>query len=309
MLWEVGFGLAYNSDSLEAVGRYWARLAHSENRSQSGRTRGQVHLAMLEVARGRWGDAGLQFDSAARVKPSIAFASRAWLAAFPILLRDSVELAALRDSVIEWQPPPYQSDAWRGVGSASIPGEAGPRMREYVLGLLSARLNDPVSANRWADELELASTPPDAIGLRRDLAREIRALTAWQDGRAMDALLHLESSNMAVTRSRDIFVPLYRRPFGRMLRAQILQDLNRSDEALNWYGTFEFSNWGIEYVFLAPVYLRKAQIYERLGERDRAIEFYRRFVDRWQDADAEYQGLVGNARDRIAQLTAGGNGA
>ncbi len=109
---------------------------------------------------------------------------------------------------------------------------------------------------------------------------------------------------MAIAKRSDIFTPLYRRPFGRFLRAEILQQLDREEEALDWYGTFEPYHPGIEYVFLAPVYLRQAEIHERREERERAIEFYRRFVARWQDADAEYQPLVDNVRSRIARLVA-----
>ena len=302
-LWLAGYSLASATDSLRAARRFLERLAGAADRSEGGRARGQIHLAHLEVGRGRCRTARLEFDRAGVMKPAVAFASRAWLAALPFLARPEAELAALLDSLRDWQPPAPGSNAWRVFG-ARIPGELRPWVKEYVLGLLSARLGEVESAERHAHELERAVAPPDSVGLRSDLAREIRALTALEAGRPGEALALLEGSSMAIAKNNDVFTPLYRRPLGRFLRAEILQQLGHDEEALDWYDTFDWLVWGIEYVFLAPVYLRQAEIHERREERERAIELYRRFVARWQDADAEYQPLVDDVKSRIARLAA-----
>jgi tetratricopeptide (TPR) repeat protein len=55
---------------------------------------------------------------------------------------------------------------------------------------------------------------------------------------------------------------------------------------------------------LAPTYHRIAEIYEAQGNRAKALAYYQKFVDLWNDADPQLQPLVRDVRARIARLTA-----
>jgi DNA-binding SARP family transcriptional activator len=44
------------------------------------------------------------------------------------------------------------------------------------------------------------------------------------------------------------------------------------------------------------------ELYEQKGDRTKALERYRTFVDLWQDADPELQPRVREIRERIARL-------
>ena len=55
-------------------------------------------------------------------------------------------------------------------------------------------------------------------------------------------------------------------------------------------------------VYLAPAELDVAALYERQGDRTRALAAYRTFVDLWRDADPELRPAVERARARIAAL-------
>jgi serine/threonine-protein kinase len=294
-VFKAGFWVATYTDRLREARHIWEILASGRNRSESNRAWAQIDLAELEVARGRWSAARSEFERAAEMMPAVAFASSVLLSALPFMARSRAELIAVRDSVNAWEPPP----------SAAIPVELVPWIRQYALGLLSTRLGDMESAERWARELEGATAPPDPIGLRSDLAREIRALVALEDARPAQALDLLEGTRMDIRSRDEVFSLLYRRPVGRLLRAEALEKLDRGEEALLWYSTF-VTPWANEYVFLAPVCLRIGEIYDHQGQRERAIHYYRRFVARWQDADPQYQPLVDDVRARIARLTADG---
>ena len=89
------------------------------------------------------------------------------------------------------------------------------------------------------------------------LALEIRALAAHGARRPAEALAMLEESSMAVTHSSKAGVHLYRRPSSVFLRAKLLQQLDRGEEALAWYSSF-FDFPG--YVFLSPTCMRMAEI-------------------------------------------------
>jgi len=48
---------------------------------------------------------------------------------------------------------------------------------------------------------------------------------------------------------------------------------------------------------------RLAQLYEALGQPEKAAEQYRAFIELWKDADQELQPRVSDARQRLAKLT------
>jgi hypothetical protein len=57
--------------------------------------------------------------------------------------------------------------------------------------------------------------------------------------------------------------------------------------------------------YQGPSLLRRAQIYEQLGKPDKAMDFYRRFLKLWKDADPELQPFVDEARRSLDKLLEG----
>ena len=47
---------------------------------------------------------------------------------------------------------------------------------------------------------------------------------------------------------------------------------------------------------------RSGEIYENLGEMDKAVENYRRFIEYWKDCDPELRPMVEDAQARLALL-------
>lgn len=302
-----GSNLANHSDSVLAAQRVLRRLAADTERSDWGRAQAALFLAHLEASRGRWDGTRNEFARAYDWDPALPFTSYAWLVAMPFFSRPEGEIALVRDSLEGWQVPPAarQKRLHPQVipDVLALPDELRPWIKDYLLGLLHARLGDTAIAERFAVRLDRAEEPRDSLGLRHDLAIEIRALVALQAGRPDAALQLLEQARMAVATSDQAWYPrYYSRPVGRFLRAEALRTLGRDDEALGWYGTFG-EKYGTEYVYRAVVSLRRAEIHERRGERQRALDYYRRFLARWQDADPEYQALVREVEGRVGRLT------
>jgi serine/threonine-protein kinase len=304
----VAWALANHTDSLATARRLLARLSEDAQRSDWGRAQAQLFHAHLEAARGRWGEVRTQFVHGARWDPDISLSSYAWLVAMPFFDRPREEIAAVRDSLRMWMvSPPGTTDGRLHPQVLPdvlvLPDELRPWIKEYLLGLLSARLGDHAEAARSAARLERAKQPRDTVGLRHDLALEIRALAALGAGSPDAALDLLENAGMTVAKADQAWYPRhYTRPFGRFLRAEALRLLGRDEEALDWYAIFG-DKYGTEYVYRAAVYLRQGEIHERRGDRQRALQYYRRFIARWQDADPEYQSLVRDVERRISQLT------
>ncbi|MCZ6746746.1 MAG: tetratricopeptide repeat protein, partial [Acidobacteria bacterium] len=54
--------------------------------------------------------------------------------------------------------------------------------------------------------------------------------------------------------------------------------------------------------YLPATLRRLGELYEERGDRQKAVEYYSRFVDLWTDADADLQPTVEDIRGRVARL-------
>jgi tetratricopeptide (TPR) repeat protein len=89
--------------------------------------------------------------------------------------------------------------------------------------------------------------------------------------------------------------------YERWSRAELLRELGRFDEALRWYRSMAETSVH-ELAYLAPSHLRRAQIYEQLGDRARASYHYSRFATLWSRCDPALRPMVADARRRAALL-------
>ncbi|MCH6548041.1 MAG: hypothetical protein IH798_06300, partial [Gemmatimonadetes bacterium] len=53
---------------------------------------------------------------------------------------------------------------------------------------------------------------------------------------------------------------------------------------------------------LPAAYQRLGELHEERGNREKAVEYYNRFVELWENADPELQPVVEDVRGRIARL-------
>jgi serine/threonine-protein kinase len=291
-----------------------AQLGEERAKSPEWRALLTLRTALLEASLGRWRGAQVELERLAELSPNWAIEYRAlWSLQFRSLTR--AELVALRDSLSSWDPVTSrllivepESD-WRTGPSPTVAryylfahNDVNGHVRSYLLGRLSARLDEYDAALRHAEELERMEAPATAGTISRDLAQAVRAHIFWSRGDTARALAALEAAPREVPRQRLWTSPFFAEPQERFLLAELLEARGRDDEALAWYGTF-----GVPSVYdvfhLAPSYFRRAQIYERLGKLEEARHHYARFVELWQDADPELQPQVEAARRALQALT------
>jgi len=285
-------------------------LTDARRRPQETISIGHLLTALIEAAGGRWNAAESAFHEANAAGEGVGILERAWIAALPYFGVDDGLKRSLRDSLVGWHPPeaylgrPRSRQAGRFpfTGLLFTPQWLVPHARHYVLGLLSAGLDDDPEASRYAALLLEANDPSDSIGLLRDLSLEIQALRAMRHGDTSTALAVLESAGLRVASHYQVFESMFHtRPLTRFLRAEALAAVGRKHEALGWYATK--SPWlDPAFVLQAWTCFRQGELYERLGDRSRAVYHYRRFVARWQHADAAHQSLVRDTRRRLDRL-------
>jgi len=285
-----------------AVSESLARLDLAPTRRPDIRANAQLFLAWLEVARGRWTAAKATFAVAERMPEAPpVLVQRAMAATLPFVGVPRADLDSIRAELKRWDPGSGVAGSDPGLGA-----RLQPHLRLYLLGLLSSRLGDRVTALSYAAEIEGTHGPTEAGSVLRDLAQTVRADVALQGGNPQAAAQTLDSVQGQVPLEL-VSVPLYInvREFAqehtRYLRLVLLSAGRMDREALRWIES-SFQGSPSEIVYLAPMHLERAEVYERLGELEKAVDHYRRFVTLWENCDAPLRPLVEKARSRLAQL-------
>ncbi|MGH7518076.1 MAG: tetratricopeptide repeat protein [Gemmatimonadales bacterium] len=253
-----------------------------------------LRLGMLKVGQGRWRAASA--DLARTAGPGGRLA-RAFYASLPFVKAAPQELERIQSDLEHWnpiaEPPP--------AGSA-LEASLAPHLRQWLLGLVALRAGSPSRALERALAIERMTSPPGGVAVVRSMVRTLRAGAAGQQNRAAEALRLLEPVRGEVPASL-LRVSFYGEEPARYLRAELLQQLGRDREALDWL-RYGFADTPAELAYLAPVHFRQGEIYERLGERAKAAEHYELMLRLWEHCDPELQPVVGDARTRLARMLA-----
>ena len=151
----------------------------------------------------------------------------------------------------------------------------------------------------------------DTTRLRRLAAREesgTRTKTSLVAGIAsrrpvpgfVHAALALAQGDTALALSRFLAFPDSLCPNARQLREARFRLLAATGRGAEAAGVFDRSNdrW-------VPLVLERARLAERLGDRPRAVKWYRFVADAWRHADPELQPTVAEARAAIVRLGGG----
>jgi len=288
------------ADAAWQVGQWLERPAAAEPfaRAAAGRperpARGAALLAQNLIAQGRWTAADSALMAIERAAGPRARVTRGLWATLPFLAVPRAELEAIRADVAGWDP-------------AKEPGEPGPenellpQVQLYVLGLLDSRLGRPDAALKEAAQLETAQVADGNQPVVRSFGAAVRADVALAAHRPADALKALEPVRGEVPLDLSGRSP-FSEDYPRFLRAEALLGLGNDAEALRWLEN-GFGGTPDEMAFRAQASLRLGDIYERQGDRQKAIDSYSRFVRLWGACDARLRPAVEDARGRLARLT------
>ena len=260
---------------------------------------GQVMLAHLDAAVGRWRDARADLALATAYAPLDAVEHEALLSLAPLVDEEPGAREArlrLRDELRSAPPPPPAELPFR-LTDESLQA----MLRAYLAGVLSARDGDTAAAVAAMRALDTLPDPSGAIDIRSGLRLAIRGEIARASGAPEAALAAFEHSARRtpwVTSWTSAFVS---QALERYARAELLHQLGRDEEALRWYRTFD-QNSPYDLVYLGPAAYRQGQILEALGRPAEAAAQYQRFVSLWRDCDPELKRFTGDAARRLAAL-------
>lgn len=213
----------------------------------------------------------------------------------------------LRDAIVQWDTTEARM-LEPGMHRDLYPTEYA-EVKSFLLGLVSFRLDDQAALERHRHDVEQVAARKGDMSRAFGLAQLLTALSRWRRGDSDGALEAIELVRRRKPHmTAGELCPIRDRVFDRYLRAEILFAEGRWAESLPWFASLNEAGhravWGITY--LGPSLLRRAEAYEQLGETEKAIEFYRRFIKLWESADPELQPLVARARRSLDQLILAG---
>ena len=277
-------------------------LLLSTQRNPDFRWAAHALRAALAFAQGRWSVVDGELNETAGGEAEWSLEMRALFSMFPILQVPPEDLRSLRVSIRTWDPEAFVLPSFLELFGPH--SEHHREFRLYLLGLLSARLNELEDAREYRDSLGEYGRAPETRERTHSFAQSVNAHIAHTEGDPETALRILDGADY-FPRFEYIFAsPFFSRALDRWLRAELEEELGRPTEALGWYATLS-DGWG-EFLFAAPAHMRQAQIHEGLGEVDEAIDHYERFEALWADADPELQLLVEEARTARERLVGSG---
>ncbi|MDB4882858.1 MAG: hypothetical protein JWL95_1624, partial [Gemmatimonadetes bacterium] len=260
---------------------------------------GRVLLAHLALARGHWREARAELAIARAHSPADAIEHQLLLSLSPLLASTPADLAAQRAELEQMAPASAHETST--LPWPRSPNSMQPMIRAYLAGMASARTRDDAGRERALAQLAALPDPTDASAVGLGFASSIRAEHERALGRPAVALAMLEQGARATPFVAAWTSGIVSQGYERFQRAELLHELGRDDEALQWYGTFG-ENSPYDLVYLAPSLFRQAQIYETRGARALAAQRYARFLDLWKDCDAELRPMTTLAASRLAAI-------
>lgn len=278
--WSIGT-YARNLDAAIEV----ASALTAPDRSLEARQQGLIWLAYFELARGKWEAAKEELEELARFAPGTALEYEAMLATMPFAPVSDTQLADILNRLERLDPESIPPSSNPSVAFSSHDG-LHPFIRAYLLGLLEARLGREDDALRYADAAGAIQLESTSGSLADDLSHSVRAAVHYQAGRLEQALAELEAPHYDAWYGQTMVSPLFARVAERFLRAEILFDLERYDEAEDWYTTIgEICPSGLPYRTVAL--LRLASIAEERGDAAIAADYQSQFDALWAEADPD----------------------
>ena len=255
-----------------------------------------VVTAHLDLMRGRVSRALANLSRAAAIDEAWALEMRALFALLPFRSPSAAERNGAHAALVAWNPGGAATNRNQALASHNAMHSV---LRQYLLGSLEVAAGRTAGALRAADDAEREGEAAGAAAFGGYLARSVRAQVARAAGRSGEALGMLELPQPEIWYQLAITSPFYACALERFLRAELLRETGRLDEALAWYATLgETSPY--ELIYLAPAHFRQSQIHDTLGNREQAALHARQAAGLWAGCDAELSAFMHQPGEELA---------
>jgi DNA-binding SARP family transcriptional activator len=210
----------------EALARSFIQVA----RSPELRALCHTLVAHVALAGGRDDLAESHLELARSLDPTWGLEMQAFFSALPFRPVSESRLRELRGTLEAWDPASVAPSMFLIF---AMHNELHPALRLYLLGLIDLRLGQLGSAREQAALLRGLAGP--AEGLVASLWLELQAAIARAEGRPEEAIQILERSRPRLWFQLTVASPFFSLGSQRYLRAELLREVGRLEEAAGWY--------------------------------------------------------------------------
>ena len=220
---------ARNLAGAERLGR--AMLQHA----RSDQFRALCHVAVAHVlhAMGRGDDALAELEALPPLRAGWAVGTRALFRTLPFVSTPREELERDREILREAIPPEPPAAL---SSLLEIHDALSAHLRQFLLGLLSARLNDEAELLQSIEQLSELALPQGAGRLLEYMDRTLRAEVLRALGKPREALDALGPARRSLWYQAAMFSPVFAGVHQRSLRASLLAECGWSAESEGWWG-------------------------------------------------------------------------
>lgn len=279
-----------------------ARMLADEKRSIEGRTLAHAWLAHLHLATGHWKKALDELDTLELFNPGVALEYKALISSLPFLPTDAANLNRTTNLLEKFDRSQIPMSA-SSITVFNAHDHLHELIQNYFLGILNARSGNSEVALKLADQLvQLPESPGSHGTLATDLVLSIKAQISIAQGSSSDALKYLEQTRTYTWYGQTMASPFYCQAYERFTRAELLFELGKNNEALNWYESLTQTST-FELIYLPISHLRRGEIYEKLGDNEKAQYHYSQFIELWKNCDIELQPMVQKAVEQLKALS------
>ena len=223
--------VALYADNLEGA-EALVRQFMTTNPTDDTRALCHIGLAHVLAARGRIAEAKQELAKAQPLQPDWTLEVRALFSVLPFGAPDRREVEGLLAELTAW-------DAGQVRASHNLPfaihNGLHQHLKDYLLGLLAARIGNVDAATKSLADLESLDVPLLSTASVANLEASLRAAIAWAKGDAATSLRALESMRSEVWFQLTVGSPFLSQAFDRYMRGEALLALGRPTEAEGWF--------------------------------------------------------------------------
>jgi tetratricopeptide (TPR) repeat protein len=273
---------ALSVDDVAATERLATLLARRSTSCEARRV-GRRMLAQASLARGQPASALTELRTPEPCDTTASLELRAVYETLPFAPGDRSRLQGLLAELETRWPP----------GSAL--SRRDTLVRRYSIGRVALAAGNTALASRAASALSAVTDSTWDGALAHSLTQSLLGRLALHRDQAAQALALLERAQW----ERNP-VPTVAEADDRFLRAELLHQLGRDEEAAGWYRSIADRS-SHELVYLAPAQYRLGQIRDRQRDHRGVLAYYRRFLELWRDGEPDVPFLA-EAKRRVAEL-------
>ena len=237
-------------DGAENLARSFIQVA----RSPELRSLCHTLVAHLALAGGRVASVREELQQAESLDSTWGLEMRGLFATLPFVAVTNSELSEVRDALARWNPAETRSSIFLIF---AMHNDLHPAIQAYLLGLVNLRLGDKAAAAEQA--LVLSGLEDSAGGLVPSLGVELRAAMARAEGRSGEGLTMLERSRPQFWFQLTVASPFFSLASQRYLRAELLREAGRQEEAAGWYSAIAQRS-PYELIYAEPARRRLAEM-------------------------------------------------